>query len=88
MPTDPADESAIEAAITAAHSITNGKIDTVDGIIDNIHNTDLPAVKTETAAIKARTDNLPTDPADESLVEAAIAAVKAKTDNLPDLLRV
>lgn len=33
---------------------------TVDGIVD---------------AIKAKTDNLPTDPADESLLEAAIAAV-------------
>jgi hypothetical protein len=31
-------------------------------------------VDTEVAAIKAKTDNLPTDPADQSLVEAAIAA--------------
>lgn len=48
------------------------------------------------AAVQAKTDNLPTDPADESLLEAAITAatsplataaavalVKAKTDNLP-----
>lgn len=33
--------------------------------------------------VKAKTDNLPTDPADESLLEAAIAVVTAKTNNLP-----
>lgn len=50
----------------------------------------------QVALVKAKTDNLPTDPADESLLEAAITAatsplataaavalVKAKTDNLP-----
>lgn len=44
------------------------------------------------AAVKAQTDNLPSDPADESLLEAAIGtraaqatadAIKAQTDNLP-----
>lgn len=50
---------------------------------------------TEIAAIKAKTDNLPTDPADESTIHAKldtiddfldteIAAIKAKTDNLPE----
>jgi len=63
LPSDPADESQLEAAITAAHATTNGKIDAVDTIIDNIHDTDLPAVKSETAAIKAKTDNLPASPA-------------------------
>ena len=83
LPTDPADESALEAAITAAHGTTDGKVDAMALVVANIHDTDLPAVKTETAAIKAKTDNLPADPADESLLEAAIAAVQAKTDNLP-----
>ena len=51
-------------------------------------------VDTEVAAIKAKTDNLPSDPADESSIQATlaaiaayidteIAAIKAKTDNLP-----
>lgn len=35
---------------------------------------DIAAVKADSAAIKAKTDNLPTDPADESLLEAAITA--------------
>jgi hypothetical protein len=49
LPTDPADQSAVEAAITAAHSTTNGKIDTVDDFLD-----------TEVAAIKTVTDKLDT----------------------------
>lgn len=48
LPSDPADQSAVEAAITAAHSTTNGKVDTVDTVAD---------------AIKAKTDNLPASPA-------------------------
>jgi hypothetical protein len=40
---------------------------------------DIAAVKTDTAAIKLKTDNLPADPADESLLEAAIAGVQADT---------
>lgn len=35
---------------------------------------DVAAVKSETTAIKAKTDNLPADPADQSAVEAAITA--------------
>lgn len=58
-------------------------IDAVDDLID-----------TEVAAIKAKTDNLPSDPADASEIATAtsaiigyidteVAAIKAKTDNLP-----
>jgi hypothetical protein len=66
LPTDPADESLLEAAITAATSplATAAALAVVDDFLD-----------TEIAAIKAKTDNLPTDPADESLLEAAIAAI-------------
>lgn len=38
------------------------------------HAADVAAVKGDTAAVKAKTDNLPTDPADQSAVEAAITA--------------
>lgn len=44
LPSDPADESLIEAAITAAHATTDGKVDTVDTIVD---------------AIKTQTDKMP-----------------------------
>lgn len=55
--------SAYDAAKTAA---SQSSVNTVDSILDNIHDTDLPAVKTETAAIKAKTDNLPASPANEA----------------------
>jgi hypothetical protein len=47
-------------------------VDTVDDLLD----TELAAVKTDTAAIKLKTDNLPSDPADQSAVEAAIIAAQ------------
>ncbi len=90
LPSDPADQSAVEAAISAAAAnlATAASLATVDTVVD---------------AIKAKTDNLPSDPADQSAVEAAISAaaanlataaslatvdtvvdaIKAKTDNLP-----
>lgn len=39
---------------------------------------DIAAVKSDTAAVKAKTDNLPSDPADESLIIAATDAVMAR----------
>ena len=67
---------------------TAGKI-----IGDNI-NAPIATVDTVVDAIKAKTDNLPADPADDSDIDAQlaaiagyidteIAAIKAKTDNLP-----
>jgi hypothetical protein len=54
LPTDPADQSLIEAAITAATSplATAAALAVVDDFLD-----------TEVAAIKAKTDNLPASPA-------------------------
>ena len=45
---------------------TQASVNTIDDFLD-----------TEIAAIKAKTDNLPTDPADQSAVEAAITAATA-----------
>ncbi len=50
------------------------------------HAADVAAVKTETAAIKLKTDNLPATPAsqgDVTTVGSSVTAIKAKTDNLP-----
>jgi hypothetical protein len=54
LPTDPADQSAVEAAITAATSglATQASVNTIDDFLD-----------TEVAAIKAKTDLLPATPA-------------------------
>jgi len=73
----------ISAIKTVTDAIPNGgalttistKIDTIDDFLD-----------TEIAAIKAKTDNLPSDPADASDVAAAIAAVSAKIDTVDDFL--
>lgn len=71
LPSDPADQSAVEVAITAAHSTTNGKIDAVDDFID-----------TEIAAILADTNELQTDLANGGRLDLLIDAIKAKTDSL------
>ena len=83
LPADPADDSDIDAQLAAIKAETalivedtattipatlatiEGKIDTADTVVD---------------AIKAKTDNLPTDPADDSDIDTAIAAVKTVVD--------
>jgi hypothetical protein len=89
LPADPADQSAVEAAITAATSplATAAALDAVGYYVD----TEVAAILADTNelqtdlanggrldllidAIKAKTDNLPSDPADQSAVEAAITA--------------
>ena len=56
----------LSALATAANlAALDAKVDTVDGIVD---------------AIKAKTDNLPADPADDSDIDTAIAAVKSVVD--------
>lgn len=50
----------------------------VDDFLDTEVAAILAAVDTEIAAIKAKTDNLPTDPADESLIVAATDAIMAR----------
>jgi len=50
---------AIEDDILALCNTIDGKVDAIKAVVD---------------AIKLKTDNLPSDPADESLLEAAITA--------------
>lgn len=57
----------------------------VAGYLDTEVAAILAAVDTEVAAIKAKTDGLPSDPADESQVQAAIAAVAAQITALNNL---
>lgn len=49
-------------------------LSTISGLLDTEIAAILAAVDTEVAAIKLKTDNLPSDPADQSAVEAAISA--------------
>ncbi len=87
LPSDPASETnatSNAAALSVEHGALNTNID------DN--ETKIDAVKVDTAAIKAKTDNLPADPASNTNVDANetkidavkvdTAAIKAKTDGL------
>lgn len=47
---------------------------------------DIAAAKTDTAAIKAKTDNLPTDPADASDIATAFTGVNTKLDAIDDYI--
>jgi len=98
LPTDPADQSLVETAITTAHTTTDGKVDVIDGYHDvpgadvatNLQIRDVVGNKTDTVAgtslvalakaVKAKTDNLPVDPADESALEALIAVIDGYHD--------
>jgi hypothetical protein len=84
------------ADITAIQSglATQASVNTIDDFLDTELATILAAVDTEIAAIKAKTDNLPSDPADASdigalltfiddFVDTEVAAIKVKTDSLP-----
>ncbi len=85
---------AYDAAKTAA---SQASVNTIDGIVDAIledTGTTLPGtlttmsgyIDTEVAAIKAKTDNLPSDPADQSAVEAAITAAHSTTNGKIDAI--
>jgi ActR/RegA family two-component response regulator len=63
----------IDAAVSTRASQTS--VDTIDDFLD-----------TEVAAIKAKTDNLPSDPADASDIAAAFTSLNTKVDTIDDFL--
>lgn len=72
----------LSAVISGVTYVVAGPSETVDKTVDSrATQTSLDAVDdlldTEIAAIKAKTDNLPTDPADQSAVELAITSATA-----------
>ena len=69
------DAAAIRTAVGLASANLDTQLSTIDDFLD-----------TEVAAIKAKTDNLPSDPADASDVAALIAAVSTKVDTIDDFL--
>lgn len=91
LPADPADQSAVEAAITAATSslASQASVDTVAGYIDteigsiiSTLSTIASYIDTEIAAIKLKTDALPADPADASDIAASFSAVTTLINTL------
>lgn len=61
---------------------TAAALDAVDNFVD----TEVAAIKTVVDAIQAKTDNLPSDPADASVVAGLIAGVDAKIDTIDNFL--
>lgn len=70
--------------IPSTLATVDGKIDTVDGIVDDIlvdTGTTLDDfIDTEIAVIKAKTDNLPVDPADDSDIDSQLSNITGKVD--------
>jgi uncharacterized protein YunC (DUF1805 family) len=54
---------------------SQASVDTIDDFLD-----------TEIAAIKAKTDNLPSDPADDSDIDSQLASIATKVDTIDDFL--
>jgi len=76
------DAGAIEAAAFATDAISAAALSA--GAVSEIQSG--LALETTAQAIKTKTDNLPSDPADESLLEAAIAGVLADTNDIQSRL--
>lgn len=85
---------ALTSALTTANSIGKRIVDFLTGDIyarlgapaGASVSADVAAVKSDTGAIKTKTDNLPSDPADASVVAGLIAAVEAKVDTIDNFL--
>lgn len=95
LPSDPADAS----DIASSFSTVNTKLDTIDDLLDtevsailadtNELQTDLTnggRLDLLIDAIKAKTDNLPADPADASDITSSFTTVNTKLDTIDDLL--
>lgn len=72
----------IPAAGTTPDDPTTGILDTIRDAVNVVDD----FLDTEIAAIKAKTDNLPSDPADASDIAAAFTALSAKVDTVDDFL--
>ncbi len=95
-PTGGLDAAGVRDALGLASANLDTQLGTIDTVVDAIlvdTGTDIPAsliiiddfLDTEVAAIKAKTDNLPSDPADQSLIIAATDAIAASIAGLNNL---
>lgn len=73
--TAPLDAAGTRSAIGLASANLDTQLSTIDDFLD-----------TEIAAIKAKTDNLPSDPADASDIAASFSTVNTKLDTIDDFL--
>lgn len=73
--TAPLDAAGVRSAVGLASANLDTQLTAIDDYLD-----------TEIAAIKAKTDNLPADPADASDIAASFTALSAKVDTIDDFL--
>lgn len=76
----------VGASISADLQIIDNFLDTEIAAILAAVDTEVAAILADTGAIKAKTDNLPVDPADASVLAGLIAALEAKVDIIDDFL--
>ena len=69
------DAAGVRSAVGLASANLDTQLSTIDDFLDTEVAAILSAVDTEVAAIKAKTDNLPSDPADASDIAAAFSTV-------------
>lgn len=76
------------SAVTEIQSglATSSGLATIDARLDTEIPAILAAVDTEVAAIKAKTDNLPSDPADQSEINTLLSGLDTKLNTIDDLL--
>lgn len=74
------------AAVRSAVGLASANLDTQLGAIAGYVDTEIGTLQATATAIKARTDNLPTDPADASDIAAAFAAIPTAAANADALL--
>jgi hypothetical protein len=72
----------LDAILTDTGTTLDGKLDTIDGILDNIPDTDLPAVKSDTAAIL--TDTGTTLDGKIETIDGIVDGLKTTLDNIHD----
>lgn len=73
----------VDVIKVAGTTQTAGDLAALITTVDDLLDTELPAVKTVVDAIKVKTDNLPTDPADQSLIIAATDALVTLISDVP-----
>lgn len=79
------DAAGVRSALGMASANLDTQLAAIAGYLDTEMAATLAAVDTEVAAIKAKTDNLPTDPADASDIAASFASITSLINGLNDL---
>lgn len=85
--TAPGTGTALDAAgVRSAVGLASANLDTQLAAIDDAVDTEIGSIASEVTAIKAKTDNLPSDPADASDIATAFTGVNSKLDAIDNFI--